>query len=222
MKNLAIIACIATIMLFGCASPSPPRHITLEDGRPRLARSSSTPSVAVIRADVPERIDRPQLVFRSEGNQVLLSEQYRWAEPLRREIPRVIASDLGELLDSRGVVALSADVDGFSPDYKLKLDFQQLDAIIGQGAEVDVLWRLEHRSGNVSVGRSSFMQRTAEEAGGQPALITAQREALRRVAADIANEITVYQKCRGDVANGNNRTENNLALCTVVNSTAFR
>ena len=199
MKTPAILACIAALATLGaCASPTPARHMTLDDGRPPAVRSSMTPGVVVVRANVPDLIDRPQLVLRSDGNRVALSEQYRWAEPLRREIPRLVAKDLGELLDSRRVAAMPADAAGFDVDFKLALEFQQLDAVIGKGVDVDVLWRLEHRSGNTIVGRSSFRQPLEDMAATHAApvaiLVAAQRQALRRVAAEIAKEIAAFPK----------------------------
>lgn len=194
MNTPARLACMAAIAFLGaCAGAPPVHHVTLDDGRPPTARSSMAPSVAVVRANVPELIDRPQLVLH-DGNRVTFSEQYRWAEPLRREIPRVIASDLGELLDSSRVAALPTDAEGFNVDFKLTLDFQQLDAVAGQGADVDVLWRVEPRSGKAFVGRSSFRQPPAGTAADIPALVAAQRQALRRGAAEIAKEIAAYPK----------------------------
>jgi hypothetical protein len=195
MNTPARLACIAAITFLSACTDAPPiRHITLDDGRPPMAKSSVTPGIAVIRANVPDLIDRPQVVLRSEGNHVTLSDQYRWAEPLRREIPRLVANDLGELLNSSRVAALPAEEAGFTVDFKLTLDFQQLDAIVGQGVDVDVLWRLEHRSGKSLVGRSSFRQPLASAATDTPALVTAQRQALRRIAAEIAKEIAAYPK----------------------------
>jgi uncharacterized lipoprotein YmbA len=189
---LRLLACIAaTALLSACAGAPPARHVTLDDGRPRTAKSSPVPSVAVVRAEVPERIDRPQLVLRTAGNLVTLSERYRWAEPLRREIPRVIANDLGELLDSSQVAALPAG--GFDADFKLTLDFQQFEAVVGQGVDVDVLWRLEHRSGMNYAGRSSFRQPLDEGASADHlVLVATQRQALRRVAEGIAGAIATY------------------------------
>jgi len=188
------LACIAAIAFLGaCASEPHTRHITLDGGKPQVARASVTPSIAVVRANMPEIVDRPQLVLR-DGNQVTFSEQYRWAEPLRREIPRVIANDLGELLDSGRIAALPADTEGFNADFKLTLDFQQLDAVVGQGADVDVLWRIEPRGGKAFVGRSSFRQALTGGATDNAALVAAQRQALRRVATEIAKEIAMHQK----------------------------
>jgi hypothetical protein len=195
MNTPARLACIAAItFLSACAGAPLVHHITLDDGRPPVAKSSIAPGIAVVRANVPDRIDRPQLLLRSDGNQVTLSEQYRWAEPLRREIPRLIANDLGELLDSSRVAALPADEAGFTVDFKLALDFQQLDIVVGKGVDVDVLWRLEHRSGKSLVGRSNFRQPLTGAATDTPALVAAQRQALRQVAAEIAKEIAAYPK----------------------------
>ncbi len=190
MRDARMLALAAAAMLLGgCAGTPPTHHVTLEDGRPRMARASSSPSVAVLRVQVPERIDRPQLVWRTAGNEVTLSERYRWAEPLRQEIPRVIANDLGELLDSNQVVA--QPIGGFDADLRLTLDFQQLAAVASQGVDVDVLWRLERRRGTAIVGRSSFRQPLAEGATADSlALVAAQRQALRRVARGIAEKIT--------------------------------
>ena len=195
MKTLAKLTCIVAIVFLGaCASPTPTHHVTLHDGEPRPPRSSATPSVAVVSANVPELIDRPQLVFRTDGHQMAFSEQYRWADPLRREITRAIASDLGELLDSSRVEALPAEVGSYDVDFKLMLDFQQLDAIVGEGADVDVFWCLKHRGGRTFIGHSSFRQPVVHTANDYAALIAAQRQALRRVTAEIAMKIAVFQE----------------------------
>jgi len=193
MTLTARLACVAVILLLsGCAGPPPARHVTLDEGGPRTTRSSTVPRVAVVRTDLPELIDRPQLVIRTDGLAVTYSEQYRWAEPLRRGIPRAIANDLGEILDSDGVVALPGD--GFDYDFRLSLDFQQLDAVAGRGADVDVLWRLKHRDGRYIAGRSSFRQAADVAASDHLALVAAQRQALRRIAAEIAHEIAAHPK----------------------------
>ncbi len=190
MNHPAKLACIAALaMLSACAGAPPVRYFTLDDGRPPLSRSSTTPGIAVIRAQLPDLIDRSRLVLRTEGNHLTLSDQYRWAEPLRREIPRLIAKDLGELLDSSRVAALPAEDAGFAVDFKLALDFQQFDAVVGQGVDVDVLWRIEHRSGKSIVGRSSFRQPLSGAANDIPTVVSAQRQALRRVATEIAKDI---------------------------------
>jgi hypothetical protein len=62
-------------------------------------------SVSVGPVSVPERVDRPQMVFRVSPQRVLIAEQSRWAEPLRHAIPRVITGNLGRLLEDARVAS---------------------------------------------------------------------------------------------------------------------
>ena len=191
-RFLTSLCLAATAILCACASSPPARYFILDDGRPQVEQSSTAPSVAVVRANVPDLIDRPQLVIHTADSQVLLSEQFRWAEPLRQEIPRVVASELGDLLHSSRVAALPVDAQGFDVDFKLMLDVQRLDAVAGQGVDVDVLWRLKHRNGKVLFGRSRLWQPLEGAVDDYATLVAAQRKSLRRVAAEIAQTIAAY------------------------------
>jgi len=182
---------LASVLLGACGTTPPPVYYALDDRPMSVAARGTTPSVAIVQAKLPEALDRPQLVTRSGANRLQLSEQRRWAEPLRYEIPRVLADDLGRLLDSSRVAALPADVQRFSADFNVQLDIQRLDIVEGQGADLDLMWSLESRQGKVSVGRSTLREPLAGTGvGADPvALVAALRRALDRAATEIAAEI---------------------------------
>ena len=186
-----ILRCVLlmSVLLGACGTTVPPVYYSLEDQAMSVAARATTPRVAIIQAKLSDALDRPQLLIRSAGNRLQLSEQRRWAEPLRQEIPRVVADDLGRLLDSSGVAALPVDVDRFAADFRVQLDVQRLDVVAGQGADLDLLWLLEPRQGKVTVGRSTLREPLA--AGDDPAApVAALRRALARASADIATEIS--------------------------------
>lgn len=185
MKRRLRLVLLAATFLAGCAS-TPTVFYTLDEGAPAASPRGSAPSIAVTQVSLPELIDRPQLVVRTAANRMRISEQQRWAEPLRREIARVIADDLGRLLDSSRVAALPLDAQRFDADFRLTLDVQRLEAVEGQGADVDILWRLEARQGNAIAGRSTLREPGAGDDAA--ALVAAQRRALARVAADVAGQ----------------------------------
>jgi hypothetical protein len=56
---------------------------------------------AVIPAAIED--ERPELVLRTSGNSVKLVEEHQLAEPLKNEIPRVIAENLLRLLGTKQV-----------------------------------------------------------------------------------------------------------------------
>ena len=187
-RKILLCGLLASVLLGACGTTPPAAYYSLDDGAMSVAARGTTPSVAIVQAKLPDSLDRPQLVIRSGGNRLQLSEQRRWAEPLRSEIPRVLAGDLGRLLDSSRVAALPVDVQRFAADFNVQLDIQRLDLIEGQGVDLDLMWLIEARQGQVSVGRSTLHEPAA--AGNDPgALVAALRRALGRAAVDIASEI---------------------------------
>lgn len=174
-------------LLAGCAASPAPRHFTLGEGQAEAVPQGLAPSIVITQTTLPELIDRPQLVIRRSGNRVSIDEQQRWAEPLRRDIPRVLADELGRQLDSNRVLSLPIDGQGFDADYRLLLDVQRLEAVAGQGAQVDVVWRLLPRQGKPIVGRSVLREVSGSDEA--EALVAAQRRALKAVAAEIAQQL---------------------------------
>ena len=188
-RKILLCGLLAGVLLGACGTTPPPAYYSLDDGAMSVAARGTAPRVAIVQAKLPDSLDRPQLFIRRGSNRLQLSEQQRWAEPLRYEIPRVVADDLGRLLDSSGVAALPVDVDRFAADFRVQLDVQRLDVVAGQGADLDLMWLLEARQGKAKVGRSTLREPLA--AGDDPAVpVAALRRALARAAADIANEIS--------------------------------
>ena len=193
MKRKILLCGLLASVLLGACGPTPPAaYYALDERTMSVAARGATPRVAIVQVKLPDALDRPQLVIRSGSNRLQLSEQRRWAEPLRSEIPRVLADDLGRLLDSSRVAALPVDVQRFAADFNVQLDIQRLDLIEGQGVDLDLMWLIEPRQGQVSVGRSTLHEPLAGVGGagaGPAALVAALRRALDRSAADIATEI---------------------------------
>jgi uncharacterized lipoprotein YmbA len=192
-------------LLGACGSTPTSTFYSLTGATPALATRTArnvSPKLAVMPINLPELIDRPQLVVHSAGRQVRLLEHQRWAEPLRREIPRVIAEDLGQLLNSSGIVALPADIQALAPDYRLVLDVQRLDASEGVGVDIDVVWVLSSRQATIRSGRTTLRQELPPSLASTPfagALIEAHREVLRRVAVDIAEGFKAASTAPGPV-----------------------
>lgn len=169
-------------VLAGCASSPTPTYYSLDLGTVQPELSGSSPSVSIGLAGLPDSLDRPQMVSRN-GYEVRISEQNRWAEPLRRSIPRVLAAEIGSLLNSSQV---AAGASLHNPDYRVLLDVQRFDVVTGGGIEIDILWRIEGKGGN-KAGRSTLQEPVS--GSGIQSQVEAQRRGLARVAAQIAQVI---------------------------------
>lgn len=191
-----LLCAVMALAVSACASSPLVHYFTLDDWQPTAPGSPNGLRIAVTQVNLPELIDRPQLVVRSTSHQLRLSDQYEWAEPLRRQIPRVIARDLGEALGSDCIVALPIDAQDFDLDFKVMLDIQRLDIISTQGVDLDVVWRVKSRDGKTFFGRSQVWEpiENTTEPGDYLAAVAAQRRALRATAANIASSLTGWLK----------------------------
>ncbi len=108
-----LAALLGLLVLSACAESKPSRHYILNSLTPtELARESisvgSGVAIGLEQVKMPEFLDRPEIVMRGGGNLLELGEFDRWAEPLDRNIERVIAQNLSVLLGTDRVFILPA------------------------------------------------------------------------------------------------------------------
>lgn len=204
MTPLRTLFCVLlTAGLGACASSPPVRYYSLDDGRPMAVTSPDGVSVDIVQVNLPELVDRPQLVVRSGGHRLQLSENDRWAEPLRRQVPRLLARDLSTALHSGRVVALGIDAREFDIDFRVVVDVQHLEVVSGQRVELDAVWRVEPRKGQAFFGRSLAWEGLDDSAAPDvyAAAVEAERRAFQALAENIAAGINKRLKA-GDLTSG--------------------
>lgn len=186
-----LLCLLLSLGLGACASSPPLRFYALDDGQPMAVGQPNGVSVAIVQVNLPELVDRPQLVVRSGGHRVLISDQERWAEPLRRQIPRLLARDLGVALDSARVVALSVDAREFDIDFRVMVDVQHLEVVLGQRVELDAVWRIERRNSPTVFGRTQVVEAlTAKANDDYASAVEAERKVFGTLAKNMATKIS--------------------------------
>lgn len=180
----------ATAFVAGCGTTPDPVFYTLR-GPEAAATGSHSVSIVVGPVTLPDVVDRPQLVTSSGDNRVELHEFHRWAQPLRVEIPRVVAAQLGRQLGTANT-GISSDVAISEPDFRVLIDVQRFDLRRGESATVEALWTVRSRSGSTRTGHTLAEERTAD--ASYDALVSAQRRGLSTLSRDIAGSIRALQR----------------------------
>ena len=157
------------------------RFFTLNAPEPPAA-ADSAPSVAVVSVTVPDLVDRPQIVVRAGPNQVGMSEQARWAEPLRGAIARVVTANLAAAMNGKVAPQRGAD-----PDYRVTLDVQRFESTLGDGVLIDAVWSVAPKSGERRTGRT--VAREKARGPDYDGLAAAHSAALATVSREIAAAI---------------------------------
>lgn len=203
--KVCFIRCLSAFLVYalaGCASSPPARYFLLDEARPAAVGAPDGLRVVIVRVQVPELIDRPQLVVRDAGQRVELSEQNQWAEPLRAQIPRLLARDIGQALNSAQVSALPGDGRENDADFRLSLTIERLAAQRGGPVLLEAGWRIQGRDGQSRYARCHLSQGVTPHgsdtvsADDYPELVAAQGQSLHRLAAAMASSLTGrHQNC---------------------------
>lgn len=197
-NSAAVAALVAFVILAGCGTTEPSRFYIMHSVRESASEGSSDPSTADLAIgvgplDLPEYLDRPQIVVRASRNEIVLAEFDRWAEPLKGQFVNIVAENLGLLLGTDRVVVYP-----FSPvakiAYSVALDVVAFDGAPDGEVFLTVRWVLVDREGgSLVVRKSSFTRPAGEEEDDFEAMVTAQSELLADLSREIASAIASLQ-----------------------------
>jgi uncharacterized lipoprotein YmbA len=179
-KFLPYLACVALAVAGGCARSAPARFYMLSPVQ-HAAATAASPVVGLHVDTLPEYLRRPELAVRASANEVRYDEFSRWAEPLERALPRVLAADLAMALGQPMVPLYPWDL-AKRPERILTVCIERFDA--DSAGQVTLV-------ANTSVG-DGWEKTTIRVAAASPAaadVVAAQSEALDQFAKQLAKRV---------------------------------
>ncbi len=162
------------------------RPETRPDFKPRF-------TVSVGPVIIPDSLKRPQIAIRTNDNQVDFSEFHKWAGPLKDDVKRILAENLGILLAEEGAT-VSTDELLIEPDYRVVVNINRFDGMPGETAWLNAVWTLKDQKSQkiVAVTQSLFTEKVSGP--GYPDMVNAQSRTLAALSIEIAAEIKKLRK----------------------------
>ena len=182
-----LAALAAALLLAACGTALKEHYYTLSGpGTPMPATAANPISIHVGPVVVPDAVDRLPMVIRTAPNRVDISDEHRWAEPLKAAIPRVLAEGLMRELGTTRVTAMRLGATQ-PADFRVAVEVQRFDSSPTEGAALEAYWTVTPAKGAARSGRSTVREpaATPDPAG----LAAAHSRALARLAQEIAVEI---------------------------------
>lgn len=178
----------------GCATTAPSKFYTLTpmkaaDATGKGVAAEEGTFLAVGPVTLPEYLDRPQILTRSEGNEVRLHETERWAGSLEGDVSRVLLENLSALLAEHRITVVRwspATQPQAAFRNRLGVEILRFEGTLGGTIELRARYTLYGADGRkvVFVGES-----TAREPAGGPdyeSLVAAMSDALATLCREIA------------------------------------
>lgn len=191
-SRVVILGC-SLMILGGCATTEPSRFYLLHpiassEQEAQVVKEERGVTVVVGPVELPEYLDRPQIVTRVGKNELMLAEFDQWAESLNPNILRVLAENLSILL-STDWIFMYPWTRSSKIDYQIELLVIRFDGTLGDSVILDALWAiLKGDSREVLLtSKSTLKQSTGEQ--GYSALVSAKSKVLADLSREIADAI---------------------------------
>lgn len=143
-----LVYVLAGSFIFGCLSSTGPatRFYVLNsiDSGTSLVNEKSQKdslSVEVGSLRLPQYLERPQIVTRSSGNRLTLAENHQWGGNLRKNMIRVLAKNLSQLLATPNI-AISPYRPRTPPDFLVELEVMTFEKDPDDHVRFSTQWRL--------------------------------------------------------------------------------
>lgn len=183
----AVLASVLTIV--ACGSSPPVRYFSLEaENTNAVSARPGAPLMSIGPLRFPEYLSRTQFVTRAHGNEMIVDDFTRWAEPLDQAVHRVIAADVDARVDNIVVTAFpSASRGEFR--YRLVGTIVRLDVDHNREAQLSVQWAVADSDGTMIVAprRSHFVSRAASSSPGD--MVGAISDTIAQFSREIADEV---------------------------------
>jgi uncharacterized lipoprotein YmbA len=129
LPSLFAVAAVLAFLQTGCAHSDPSRFYLLT---PTVAPASGTGegTVGLRVHPLPDYLRRPELATRTSPHEVSYDEFSRWAEPLDRALPEILAADLGHAL-GQAMVPLYPWSSARPPTRIIQVRIERFDADAG-------------------------------------------------------------------------------------------
>jgi uncharacterized lipoprotein YmbA len=195
-RKLLLVTCLLALVLAGCLGASRPvdfytlTPLLRPTGGPDAAPGTI---IAVPPVVIPQYIDRPQIVTRTDDNQIALSEFNRWGGTLKDELTRVLVENLSILLVGRGANVM-IDILALDPTYLVTVTVNRFDGQLGDTVWLNAAWTIRDQKAKkmLAVKTSAIQEKAAAQ--GYNALVTAESRAVAALSREIAAELSALLK----------------------------
>ncbi len=176
----------AVLLLAGCGGAKD-QYFRLSASGPAPVGSSGL-AVGIGPVTLPAYLDRPEVVFMSDANQVQIPAKVSWAGTLQDNLVRTLASDVGRELRSGRVVPYPWGAN-LKLRYQVTVDVRQFHAISGGEAVLDVAWRIETPADRQVLRNENGSFREKVVGDGYAPVVTAESKLVEQLAGAISRSL---------------------------------
>jgi uncharacterized protein len=196
LVKMGLMLCLAAFVPGGCGGVTPSVSYYTLNMLPRVVgetRTSSDITVAMGSVGIPEVLDRPQIVTRTNENRVQISEFHRWAGSLKDDLTRVLMENLNTLLAADGVTVRMMDT-AVDPAYRLSVSVNQLEGALGGKVRLSAVWTIRGQGAKPMFVADETLLEEKVTGEDYDSFVAAQSRLIATLSKEIAHAIRGLRK----------------------------
>ena len=195
---LRLVACTVPMTVAGCLGSSrPSRFFTLapvEAQATHVLTGTRNAPLAIGPVEIPDYLDRQEIVTRTGMNELRIAELDRWGGSLEQEITASLVTTIGNRLALSDVVVVPWKPAAIAPvthAYRATITILRFDGSLGQSVVLHGRWELSLETGATEKSLLVKEATVSEKAEGADyeALVAAMQRALVRFGGAVADSL---------------------------------
>lgn len=189
---LVLAACSSTpprLFLLNAEQIPSSQHAELSGDQARRDVSAPLSRIkAGLSVTVPEYLDRPDIMVRSDSNELARLPDARWAEDLSITVSRVMAADLATALPGADIVPWPIRYERAN-NFRIAIDLTKFEADAHGTVEIEGRWiLLDDRSDTTRAG-GQFRHAKAAPSADAKAIVQTMSDLLATTSSEIATQL---------------------------------
>jgi uncharacterized lipoprotein YmbA len=189
-KILISVMTITTLLLAGCGTSPPAKFYTLtpvvaQRSPGKVVESDKYTPIGIGPVEIPDYLDRPEIVTRAEQNQLILSEFNLWGGSLKADVNRVLLENISVLLAGDGIpiVTWKASV---TEVHKVPVLISRFDGSLNDSIVLKATWAVLEKEGKALEFFRESNITVPVKGGSYGSVVAAMSDALGELSKDIA------------------------------------
>ena len=189
-----VLLCAASLAAGCVGSSRPSKFYTLAPAEVRdgAVPAAADATLAVGPVELPDYLDRKQIVTRAGATELVVADFDRWGGALDREITAALVSTLEGRLAARNMRVVPWRSVGLTPvgsGYRAAVTLSRFDGTLGQSVVLQGRWELFAQRGGKPIAVTDATITEKIDGEGYDALVAAMQRALARFGQQMADTV---------------------------------
>ena len=174
------------LLLSACGTTQQSNFYQFEESiNPALSGVEKGAVIGIGLIQLPEYIDRPQIVTRKSAYLLNIAEFERWAEPLNESVTRLLVMNISNHLNSNRVYWLPRQDRNFPLEIRIVIDIGRFDGQLGKDVALESRWTIFDKKNKPLLTKVSLIKEKVQGESYED-LVIAMNQALKTLGAEIS------------------------------------